>query len=142
MRRRAVFKRVQKKAEALASLLRRQTQHLKHALLNIVAMDSDGAAADLRAVQHQVVGASLDRTGISLQLVKVFFTGRGEGVVHRLVTVLLVVVLEHRKVHHPEKIPGAGLDQFEPSAKFQPNLAGRIVQACERSRSHAAAFQP
>ena len=55
MRRRAIFECFHQETETLEHLLDGTIHRLQHALLNIAAMNADAAAAQLHAVQHQVV---------------------------------------------------------------------------------------
>ena len=44
-----------------------QPERRKHLLLDCALMDTDRTTTDLRAIEHQIVGARTDRTGITLQ---------------------------------------------------------------------------
>ena len=57
VRRRAVAQRVEQEAEPRLGLLRADPEQLEHALLDLEPVDTDRAAADLGAVEHEVVGA-------------------------------------------------------------------------------------
>src|SRR5438105_15192473 len=61
MRRRAILQRLQKKAEARARLIFAQAKRAKNLPLHILAMDTDGARAQLSAVQYDIVGPGADR---------------------------------------------------------------------------------
>ena len=67
MGRRPVFQGLQQKAEFFLCFLRADVQGLKDLLLDIPAVDADAAAADLGAVQHQVIGPGPDLPRIGLQ---------------------------------------------------------------------------
>src|SRR5215211_1962556 len=56
MRRRAVVERIQQEAKSFLRLLFRQPHHREDALLDVSAMDTDRAAADLIAIADDVVG--------------------------------------------------------------------------------------
>src|SRR5208337_5394072 len=64
--RRSVFERVEQKAEAIDRLFARQPQQFKYLQLQLAAMDTNRAAAELLAVEHHVVRerASLERRGL------------------------------------------------------------------------------
>jgi len=53
---RAELECIEQEAEFLLRLLRRDPEQLEHRGLHLLAVDAHRAAADLRAVQHQVVG--------------------------------------------------------------------------------------
>ena len=67
MWRRAVVERVQQEAEPLLRLLLRQPHDGEHPLLDVPAVDTDRAAADLIAVADDVVGVSERRAGIAVE---------------------------------------------------------------------------
>ena len=64
VRRRAVAQRVEQEAEPRLRLLLIEADQLEHLLLDLAAVDTDRAAADLVAVEHEVVGARQQRAGI------------------------------------------------------------------------------
>ena len=57
MGRRAVLQRVQQEAEPRLGLLLVDADQVEHARLNVGAVVTDRAAADLVAVEHEVIGA-------------------------------------------------------------------------------------
>ena len=71
VRRRAVLERLEEEAEPRLRLLVADAQPPEHPRLQRRVVDSDAAAADLAAVQHQVVGLRADRARIGLELVDV-----------------------------------------------------------------------
>ena len=54
---RAVAQRIEQEAEPRLRLLRADPEQLEHALLDVALVDTDRAAADLGAVEDEVVGA-------------------------------------------------------------------------------------
>ena len=52
--------------------------------------------------------------------------GRGERVVHRVPVLFLLVVLEHREIHHPQRLPAASRVAFL-MADFHAQRAERVV---------------
>ena len=100
---------VHQEAELLLGLLEGQSNRLQHLALQGGVMDAQGAAAELKAIEHKVVGlgpGSGQGFGplrcIAAEILRI---GGAEGVVQGLVTVLVAVELEHREVHHPEEVP-------------------------------------
>jgi len=111
-----VAQRLEEKAELLLRLGRTDAQGAEHFALDILAVDTDRAAADLGAVEHQVVGLGQRRRRIGVLRV----CRRGEGMVAGVVPAVGRVVLEHGEVHHPEEAE---------VAVVEPALAPRHVEA-------------
>ena len=88
-------------AEALHGILVGEAQGPEHGLLGLRDGDADGAAAQLSAVEHDVVGLGPTVFLVGLQLVEVLVHRRGEGVVHGHIAALLLAVLEHGELRHP-----------------------------------------
>ena len=95
-------------------------QGLKNRLLDIPAVDPDAAAADLGAVEHQVVGPGPDLPRVGGQQGDVFLLGRGKGVVHGGKAVRLGVILQQGKVGDPGQAPGVLGDQPFPFGQIEP----------------------
>ena len=77
-------------------------------------MDADGTAAQFHAVQHQVVGPrqALMQVGLLCCLLR-----RGKGMVQGIPAPFRFVILEQRKIHHPQRRPVA-LQQVQVLAQF------------------------
>src|SRR5712691_9903566 len=65
VRRRAVLQRLEQKSELLLRFLGPDRKRAEYLGLNFLAVDAHRAAADLRAVQHHVVGLGERRAGIA-----------------------------------------------------------------------------
>ena len=59
-------------------------------------MDSDRASAELGSVEHDIVSSRADRTGIAVDGV-ILLHGHGEGMMHRVISSVLLAVLEQRE---------------------------------------------
>ena len=94
--------------------------------LDLGAVDADAAAADLGAVQHDVIGLGPDLERIGLHELQVLVPGRGKGMVHGVVALLLGVPLHQREVRDPEEVELALVDQVQPLAHEQPQIAQRL----------------
>ena len=70
-------------------------------------MDTDRAAADLEAVEHEVVARAQDLARVALEQRHVLGARRGERVVRGDELVALLVVLEEREAGDPEEVPAA-----------------------------------
>src|SRR5207249_1142133 len=82
VRRRAEGERLEQEAEARLCLALRHAEEREHALLHVGAMDTDAAAAELDAVEHQVVGLRADGERGTLETVEILLGGCREGMVH------------------------------------------------------------
>ena len=102
VRRRAVLERVEEEAEPQLRVLVADAEQRKIALLKRRVVDTDAAAADLDAVEHDVVRLREHLAGFSSSTVHVLSTRRGERVVHGDPPLLLLVPLEEREVGHPQ----------------------------------------
>ena len=76
-------------------------EQLKHQLLDVPLVDSDAAAAQLDAVEHDVVGVGADTAGIALHTRKVLGFGRGKGMMHGIPATFVFVPLDQREVEPP-----------------------------------------
>src|SRR5437870_13888812 len=65
-------------------------------------MDTDRAAPDLLAIEHEVVRLGQGAAGIALEPRQVLVPRRGERVMHGLPAALVRVPFEERKVDDPE----------------------------------------
>ena len=66
-------------------------------------MDADRAAADLLAVQHEVVGLGPRPARVASPAAAVLVARRREGMVHRVPALLLLVPLDQREVDRPRR---------------------------------------
>ena len=162
----AVLERVQEEAELVALLLLVDAEELEDAGLLLRGMDTDGAAAEFAAVEHEVVGEAGDRgdpvavAGGEGLLAAV--GGGGEGVVQRvpaacfpggcaarhrvpvgdrrLEVARLLQPLHQRKVDHPDPGVLVQVDQVQVVGELDPQLAEHAVD--DRGlRVHAEAQQ-
>src|SRR5439155_22672934 len=93
----------------------------------------DAAAADLAAVEHEIVGACACAPLSGFQQMPIALERSGERMMHELVALLLLEPLEHRKVHDPEerervRVEQPGLSR-ETQAQLAKRLRGRLVRA-------------
>ena len=123
MRRRTVLQCVEQEAELLLLLLGTDAENAEYHLLHFLAVDTNGTATQLGAVEHHVVGTGQRCTGIRLQLFRRAF-GRSERVVQRAETAV-VVLLEHREVDHPQRRPLTG-QQLQVMAQTNTQRAQRL----------------
>src|SRR5712691_12783058 len=111
MWRRAVTEGFEQESEALFRFRLADAESLEHSRLQLGTVDTDAAAAQLEAVEHDVVGARHRRAGIALHLVDILERRRRERMMPREVALRLLVPLEEREVRYPQKLPGVGRNQ-------------------------------
>ena len=104
MRRRTQFERVDEVAELLVDLIVREAAYAQHAALLFGVVDTDGAAAHFEAVHNQVVAVAAAGQRVAFDLVHVLVQHVRERMVLGSVLLLVLVVLEHGEVHHPEQL--------------------------------------
>src|SRR5690349_7104906 len=122
VRRRAVREGVEQEPELAAGLLVGQADHVEDPLLHLGPVDTDRAPADLRAVEHDVVGPGERLARPLLEVVGVLLGRRREGVVDRrpaLSPAVHLDPLEHRRVDHPDERPGIVVDQVAALADLE-----------------------
>ena len=90
MRRNAVFKSSEQETEFLICLLFGEADDLKHLFLDVALVYTDTAAAELDAVENDVIGLCPDTAGIGINAVPVLFHRHGEGMMHRHKTVFFL----------------------------------------------------
>ena len=89
-------------------------------------VDAHRAAADLPAVQHDVVGLGERVRRVGREQVLVAVLRRGERMVARAPGLLLVVEFEHREVDDPQRLP-AVLREAALVADLRAQRAERVV---------------
>ena len=111
--------------ELAIRLLKGQADGLQHLALQGRIVDAQRAAAQLQAVEHQVVGLG---TGggqgvgpLGRIRAEIAAVGGAEGVVQRFEAVFFLVELEHREIDHPEEVPAVVV----ALGLHQPQLPGQ-----------------
>ena len=126
MRRRAELERIEQESELRARLFRRDAQQVEHHRLQFLRVDTHRSAADLRAVQHHVVGLGDRLSGTRRQRRVVQIRRARERMMHGLPALGLRIPLEHREVDHPQR-PPPGRDQLQILAHLQAQRAECIA---------------
>src|SRR5439155_10714283 len=83
--------------------------------------DTDAAPAELRPVQHEVVGLRADTEGIALQPLDVLLQRGRERMMDGDVAVRIAVALEEREVDDPEEAVLARRQPAQPFPELQPD---------------------
>lgn len=92
-------------------------------------MDTNGAAAQLDAVEHQVIGLGPNPGRISGQVGQILRVGHGEGVMHGDIALLLLGIFKLRKVRNEKETVVILGPQPQPVAQIQPQAAQGAAHA-------------
>ena len=120
MGRGAVLESVRQETELLLGLFGREAQYAEHFLLELRVENTDRASADLNAVHDEIVGIGTDATRVGVHQREVLALGRRERMVHRIVTLRLVIPFEQREIDDPQRREPVVGTKSEPLAHFQP----------------------
>ena len=129
MRRRPVGERLEQEAELAAGLLVGQPDHVENPLLHLGFVDTERAASDLRAVEHDVVRPRERLSRALLEVGGILLRRRREGVVDGCPTLVAAVELdplEHGRVDDPDELPRVVVDEAAPLPHLE---AGGCEQA-------------
>ena len=102
MRGRTELEGIHEEAEFVTGILFRQSKQVEHLVLKLGIVNTYATTAELVAIDHHVVGCGAYGTGIGVEEVNVVGVGGGEGVVHSVVSLSLVVPFEEREVDDPK----------------------------------------
>ena len=109
VRRRAEFEGLQDVAKEELLFLLIDAKNAEHLGLKIGLMNSKATAADLDAVEHDIVGHSTDFPVFSrIEESSVIRAGTGEGVVDGIPFLFLFIPGKEREINDPEEIQGRG----------------------------------
>ncbi|OQC53445.1 MAG: hypothetical protein BWX54_02407 [Verrucomicrobia bacterium ADurb.Bin018] len=122
VRRRAVFQRPNQVAKAALNFRLGQAQKLEHPRLELRVVNPDAAPAQLRAIEHDVVGLRADLFGVRVEQRNVFGHGRSERMVDADQPAFLIA-LEQRKVRHPRELEDVVGNDLGPRRRQQANPA-------------------
>ena len=123
MRRSTVLEGIQHEAELAVGSLGSQADSLKYLLLNVVLVDTQGTAANLHAVEHHIIGNSLDTARVGGEVLHILVPGCGERMMHSLPALVLLAVLEHREVNNPQEAELVRVNQAAAACHLQAQLA-------------------
>ena len=146
MRRGAELEGIDYEAELVLRILVRETEHLEHPLLHSSVMYPDGPAAELRAVEDEVVcvGADLFKVllPVAVEQVQMLRLRCGERMVHGVEALCLVVPLEKREVHHPKRGECMRVAQPEPVPHLYAEHAEHGLRLPLRTAEHEDKVPP
>ena len=101
----AVLESIEQEAELLLSLLVTDSHDIEDALLHVLLVDTDGAAANLVAVADNVIGVRQRLARVLVKVVQVLRLRGGKGVVNR--GPLGVAQCRRQKRSHQRKVQKA-----------------------------------
>lgn len=122
--------------------LGRESEHLKHLLLQLRVVDTERTAAHLDAVADEVVGLGAHLLGMLVQEREIVGVGHGEGMVGGHEALLLVAPLEEREIDDPQTFEDILVSQSEAVAHLQTKRAkldARLVGVVAREDEHEVA---
>mmetsp|Transcript_55897 Transcript_55897/g.144216 ORF Transcript_55897/g.144216 Transcript_55897/m.144216 type:complete len:264 (-) Transcript_55897:345-1136(-) len=114
VRRRPVLEGAEEETELILGLFLAHAQHREHLHLKVPVVNPDRATADLDTIDHHVVCIGPDLSQARVLLVQadhplnVFCPRRSERVVLGVKATAVLVPLEHREVHHPQRFEATG----------------------------------
>ena len=111
VRRGAVLQRLQEKAKPVLRLLPADFENVENPLLDLSVVDPDRSAADLVSVQDDIIGVRPGLLRRSFQERDIFRLGRGKRMMDGGQPFFFVVVIEHRKIGYPDKVPPRFVDE-------------------------------
>src|SRR5580704_11543995 len=122
--RRAIGQRVQEKSEAAAELLFAKAERAEQALLNVLAVDTDAAGAELVSIEDKIVALRSHFPWRGLELFQIFVDDAGERMLGADPGLVLLAPFKQWKSRDPEKFPLCAVDQVERFAELQTHLPG------------------
>ena len=123
VRGRAILECVHKESELFVGALRGEAQKLEHLILKFGVVDTYGAASELGAVDDDIIGRCADIACICAEHRDILRIGGCEGVMHRIVTLSLLIPFEEGEVHDPEGGEYILVAQTETVAHLKTQLA-------------------
>src|SRR5579862_922574 len=114
VRRRPIRQRIEKEAEAIAPLLLAEAQHLEHAVLQLLLVNSNAARAEFNAVQHEVIAfrthGQAHFVGRVLELGNILLHDAREGMLRADYRFFRRAPFKKREARNPQKLPAVFRD--------------------------------
>ena len=140
MRRSTILEGVDDKAELVLGILLGNSQDFEHTALHIGVVDTDGAAAELGAVEHEVISVGAYPFEVLLPVgVEPFLVLRlrsGERMVHCVEALVFLAPLEQREVHDPERGEDLRVPQAEAVAHLDTEHAELVLGLALSTAEH------
>lgn len=138
----SILESIHQEAKLRLGALGRESEHLKHLLLQLRVVDTERTAAHLDAVADEVVGLGAHLLRMLVQEREIVGVGHGEGMVGGHEALLLVAPLEEREIDDPQTFEDILVSQSEAVAHLQTERAkldARLVGVVAREDEHEVA---
>src|SRR3989338_4301856 len=127
MRWRSILQCLEEKTKLPLRTLWRITKSLKQSILYLMLVVSDRSAAKLNSIQHQIIRARNDPTGIFLKKINMFWFWARKRMMHGIPPFFFFIPLNKRKINNPNKLEIIFLNQAKIMPKFQPYLRKNLI---------------
>src|SRR5688500_15680054 len=95
-------------------------------------MNTDAPAADLGAVEREIIGFGAHFCWLSIEQRQIFIEGRGKRMVQGNVTLFLGVIFHQGKVHYPSQRVFVIWDQTKLFTEMQAQIAESVIDSFSR----------
>ena len=126
MGRYSVLEGVKQEAELLLRRFLSKAEGFEHTVLQVTVVDTQRAAAQFHAVEHDIVGLGTYLAGVGLQILNILVHRSGKGMMHRLVAARFVVIFKLRELGYPQKFVLILVGQPQTVGNFATQSAERI----------------
>ena len=118
----SIFECLHQEAKLVLSLLLGEAKKLKHLVLEFRVVDTQAAASKLHAIDYHVVGIGTHIACVAVEHRDILVLRFGEGVVHCIETLRLLVPLKHREVDYPQRSKCVLVAQAKAVTHFKAKL--------------------
>ena len=123
MRRSTVLECIKQEAEFLLCFFLRDTDGFKYFFLQILLVDTKGAAAGFDTVQDHIIGFRIDLGRIGEEVLYIFISWCGEWMMFSDVAFFFFTVFEHREVGDPAEAEFIRVDEAHAASHFETEFA-------------------
>ena len=123
MRRSAVLECIKQETEFLLCFFLRDTDGFEYFFLQILLVDTKGAAAGFDTVQDHIIGFRIDLGRIGEEVLYIFISWRGEWMMFSDVAFFFFAVFEHREVGDPAEAEFIRVDEAHAASHFETEFA-------------------
>ena len=124
----SIFECLHQEAKLVLSLLLGEAKKLKHLVLEFRVVDTQAAASKLHAIDYHVVGIGTHIARVAVEHRDIFVLRLGEGVMHCIEALCLLVPLKHREVDYPQRSKCVLVAQAKAVAHLKAKLIERLAR--------------